>query len=47
MTVPSEQKALVVQEGQKLKIEKIPVPKLTKDDEILVKVGHSRYQNLN
>ena len=42
MTVPSEQKALVVQEGQKVKLEKIAVPKLTKDDEILVKVGHPR-----
>jgi hypothetical protein len=42
MTVPSEQKALVVQEGQKVKLEKIPVPKLSKDDEILIKVGHHR-----
>lgn len=42
MTVPAEQKALVVQEQQKLKLEKIPVPKLSKDDEILVKVGRPR-----
>lgn len=42
MAISTEQKALVVQEGQKVKIEKIPVPKLTKDDEILVKVGHPR-----
>lgn len=42
MAIPIEQKSLVVQEGQKVKVEKIPVPKLTKDDEILVKVGHSR-----
>jgi hypothetical protein len=42
MAIQTEQKALVVQEGQKVKIEKIPVPQLTKDDEILVKVGHPR-----
>ena len=42
MAIPTEQKALVVQEGQKVKVEKISVPKLTKDDEILVKVGHLR-----
>ena len=39
MAIPKEQKALVIQEGQTLKIEKIPVPKLTKDNEILIKVG--------
>lgn len=39
MAIPKEQKALVIQEGQTLKVEKIPVPKLNKDDEILIKVG--------
>jgi hypothetical protein len=39
MAIPKEQKALVIQEGQTLKIETIPVPQLTKDDEILIKVG--------
>jgi len=40
MGIPTEQKALVVQEGQKLKIETIPLPKLGEND-ILVKVGFS------
>ncbi len=47
MAIPTEQKALVVQEGQKVKVEKIPVPKLTKDDEILVKVCHPRRHQIN
>jgi hypothetical protein len=39
MAIPKEQKALVIQEGQTLKVEKIPVPKLSGDEEILIKVG--------
>jgi hypothetical protein len=39
MTTPKEQKALVIQEGQTLKIETIPVPALTNEHDILVKVG--------
>jgi len=38
MSLPNEQKALVIEEGQKLKIVKSPVPKLKADHEILVKV---------
>jgi hypothetical protein len=41
MTIPKEQKALVIQEGQTLKVETIPVPKVSGDD-ILVKVGEPR-----
>ena len=39
MTVATEQRALVIQDGQTLKIEKIPVPSLTPDQDILIKVG--------
>ena len=38
MSLPTEQKALVIEEGQKLKIVKSPVPELKADHEILVKV---------
>jgi hypothetical protein len=38
MTVPKEQRALVIQEGQTLKIVRIPVPALSEDEEVLVKV---------
>jgi D-arabinose 1-dehydrogenase-like Zn-dependent alcohol dehydrogenase len=38
MAIPKEQKALVIKEGQTLKIDTIPVPKLSGND-ILIKVG--------
>ena len=38
MTIPKEQKAAVIQEGQTLKVEKIPTPELKNEHEILVKV---------
>jgi hypothetical protein len=38
MSLPTEQKALVIEEEQKLKIVKSPVPALKADHEILVKV---------
>jgi len=38
MTIPKEQKALVIGDNQTLKLTTIPVPALSKDDEILVKV---------
>jgi len=38
MTVAKEQKALVIEEGQVLKLKTIAVPALKSDDDILVKV---------
>ena len=42
MTVTKERKALVIQEGQTLKIETLPIPSLTADQDILIKVGAHR-----
>jgi len=42
MTIPQERKALVIQPGQTLRIEKLPVPPLTTDQDILIKVGTLR-----
>ena len=39
MTTPKKQKASVIQEGQTLKVETIPVPTLTSDHDILIKVS--------
>jgi hypothetical protein len=38
MTIPKEQKASVIQQGQTLKIETIAVPLLAGEHEILIKV---------
>jgi hypothetical protein len=42
MTVAKERKALVIQEGQTLKIERLPIPSLTADQDILIKVSAFR-----